>query len=95
MQLIARTLLLFAVLALAACGGTDDTANGGAAGDEATSLPKPETSGGSMPRISTSSSSLVIKLTRPANRGHSRDNTACRRACAGGCTLSTASAGTC
>jgi hypothetical protein len=49
MQLIARTLLLVAVLALAACGGKDDTANGtAAAGDEATSLPKPETSGGSV-----------------------------------------------
>ena len=49
MQMIARTLLLFAALGLAACTGKDNPASGnGNASDDAASLPKPEATGGSV-----------------------------------------------
>lgn len=49
MQMIARTLLLFAALGLVACTGKDSagSGNGNASGDAA-SLPKPEVTGGSV-----------------------------------------------
>ena len=49
MQMIGKTLLLFGALGLAACAGKDNAANGNTAtGDNATSLPKPEVTGGSV-----------------------------------------------